>query len=50
MLDKINAVLEKIAIAEGYALILDTVNCNIAYGKKELDITDKVLEELEKTK
>ena len=49
LLDKINAVLEKIAIAEGYALILDTVNGNIAYGKKELDITDKVLEELEKT-
>ncbi len=49
LLDKINAVLEKIAIAEGYALILDTVNGNIAYGKKDLEITDKVLEELEKT-
>ncbi len=49
LLDKINAVLEKIAIAEGYALILDTVNGNIAYGKKDLDITEKVLEELEKT-
>ncbi len=49
LLDKINAVLEKIAIAEGYALILDTVNGNIAYGKKDLDITDKVLEELDKT-
>jgi outer membrane protein len=49
LLDKINAVLEKVAIAEGYALILDTVNGNIAYGKKELDITDRVLEELEKT-
>jgi outer membrane protein len=49
LLDKINAVLEKVAIAEGYALILDTVNGNIAYGKKEFDITDKILEELEKT-
>ena len=49
LLDKINAVLEKIAIAEGYALVLDTVNGNIAYGKKDLDITEKVLEELEKT-
>lgn len=49
LLDKINAVLEKLAIAEGYALILDTVNGNIAYGKKDLDITEKVLEELEKT-
>jgi outer membrane protein len=49
LLDKINAVLEKIAIAEGYSLVLDTVNGNIAYGKKDLDITEKVLEELEKT-
>jgi outer membrane protein len=49
LLDKINTVLEKIAIAEGYNLILDTVNGNIAYGKKELDITQKVLDELEKT-
>ena len=49
LLDKINAVLEKIAIGEGYALVLDTVNGNIAYGKKDLDITEKVLEELEKT-
>ncbi len=49
LLDKINAVLEKLAISEGYALILDTVNGNIAYGKRDLDITERVLEELEKT-
>jgi outer membrane protein len=49
LLDKINAVLEKIAIAKGYNLILDTVNGNIAYGKKDLDITQDVLEELDKT-
>lgn len=48
LLDKINAVLEKLAIGEGYSLILDTVNGNIAYGKKDLDITEKVLEELDK--
>ncbi len=49
LLDKINTVLEKVALAEGYDLILDSVNGNIAYAKKEMDITDKVLEELEKT-
>jgi outer membrane protein len=49
LLDKINAALERLAIAEGYALILDTMNGNIAYGRKDLDITEKVLEELEKT-
>lgn len=49
LLDKINTVLEKLALQEGYAMILDSVNGNIAYAKKELDITDRVLEELEKT-
>jgi outer membrane protein len=49
LLDKINAALEKVALAEGYDLILDTVNGNVAYGRKELDITDRVLEELEGT-
>lgn len=49
LLDKINTVLEKVALREGYDLILDSVNGNIAYAKKEMDITDKVLEELEKT-
>lgn len=49
LFDKINAVLEKIALQEGYALILDSVNGNLAYARKELDITSRVLEELEKT-
>jgi outer membrane protein len=48
LLEKINTVLERIANQEGYAMILDAVNGNIAFGKKDLDITDKVLEELEK--
>ncbi len=47
LLEKINAALEKVALAEGYDLILDTVNGNVAYGRKELEITDRVLEELE---
>ena len=49
LLDKINLVLEKLALSEGYALILDSVNGNIAYSKKEHEITERVLEELEKT-
>lgn len=47
LLEKINTALEKVALEEGYDLILDTVNGNVAYGRKELDITDRVLEELE---
>lgn len=49
LLEKINLVLEQLALDNGYDLILDAVNGNIAYGKKELDITDRVLEELDKS-
>lgn len=48
ILDKINQVLEKIATEENFVMILDSVNANIAYAKKNLDLTDLVLEELRK--
>lgn len=48
ILDKINLVLEKIATEENFIMIFDSVNGNIAYAKKSLDLTDIVLEELKK--
>ena len=48
ILDKINAVLEKVAIENNYDYIFDAVEGNIAYAKKDLDLTDLVLEELNK--
>lgn len=48
ILDKINKVLEKIALENNFDIIFDSVNGNIAYAKEALDLTDKVLEELEK--
>jgi outer membrane protein len=48
ILDKINLVLEKIATEENFMMIFDSVNGNIAYAKKSLDLTDLVLEELGK--
>ena len=48
ILDKINLVLEKIATDEDIIMIFDSVNGNIAYAKKNLDLTDLVLEELDK--
>jgi outer membrane protein len=48
ILDKINQVLEKIATEENFIMIFDSVNGNIAYAKKTLDLTDLVLEELKK--
>lgn len=46
ILEKINQVLEKIAVEENYVMIFDSVNGNIAYAKTGLDLTDLVLEEL----
>jgi outer membrane protein len=48
LLDKITSVLEKIAQEKNYDYVFDAVNGNIAYAKKSLDITDQVLEELQK--
>lgn len=48
ILDKINLVLEKIATEENFIMIFDSVNGNIAYARKSLDLTDLVLEELRK--
>ena len=46
--DKIMLVLEKIAREDNYDFIFDSVEGNIAYADRKLDLTDKVLEELSK--
>jgi len=47
--EKINAVIKKIGDEEKFDYIFDTVNGNILYASEEQpDITDKVLEELNK--
>lgn len=46
--DKVMLVLEKIARDGNYTFIFDSVGGNIAYADKKLDLTDKVLEELNK--
>ena len=49
VLEKINAVIKKIGDAEKYDYIFDTVAGNILYaGDEQQDLTDKVLEELNK--
>jgi len=44
--DKINVILEKIGTEENYDLILDAVEGGIAYAPKKMDLTDRVIEEL----
>ncbi|MGB2697526.1 MAG: OmpH family outer membrane protein [Candidatus Zixiibacteriota bacterium] len=48
IIDKINQVLEKVAIENNFAMVFDSVGGNLAYANKALDLTDKVLEELKK--
>ncbi len=46
--DKIMRIIERIAIEHNYDIIFDAGSTSIAYAKKDLDITDLVLDELSK--
>lgn len=46
--EKIQKVIDTIAADEGYDIIFDAVGTNIAYADQRLDITDLVLEQLQK--
>ncbi len=49
IVDKINRILEQMAENDGYTLVFDISNANIVYADKAFDLTDRVLEELNKT-
>ena len=48
LIDKINTVIRLIALKENYAYVLDSTAGTVLYAKDELDITNKVLAELNK--
>jgi outer membrane protein len=48
IVEKINAVIAKLAEDESYTIIFDAAQGNIIYAKKTLDLTDRVMEELNK--
>jgi outer membrane protein len=48
IVDKINRILEQMAENEGYTLVFDIANANIVYADKAFDLTERVLEELNK--
>lgn len=50
IIEKIKRVIEKIGKAEKYDYIFDTVAGNILYAEPALDLTDKVLYELKRSK
>jgi len=48
IVEKINAVIARLAEADGYTVIFDAAQGNIVYAKKALDLTERVMQELEK--
>jgi outer membrane protein len=48
IVERINKILETLSATDGYSIVFDVANANIVYAKKELDLTDRVLEELNK--
>jgi outer membrane protein len=46
--EKIQKVIDQIALEDGFDIVLDAVGTSIAYASPELDITDRVLTELNK--
>lgn len=48
IMEKVRAVVDKLAEEQGYSLIFDAADGNIVYGDRTLDLTDQVLSELNK--
>jgi outer membrane protein len=46
IVDRINRILEKMSEEEGFSMVFDIANANIVYAKKEFDLTERVLQEL----
>ena len=46
IVDRINRILEKMSEEEGFSMVFDIANANIVYAKKEFDLTERVLEQL----
>jgi Skp family chaperone for outer membrane proteins len=46
IVDKINRIIEAIAVEQSYTMVFDVANANIVYADKKLDLTDLVLTRL----
>lgn len=46
IVDKINRIIETLAIEENYTMVFDVANANIVYADKKFDLTDLVLTRL----
>lgn len=50
IIDKINGVINQVGEDDGYDFIFDTVAGNLVFAKDKFDLTNRILEELEKEK
>lgn len=48
IIDKINVILRKIGKEEGYDFVFDAAEGNVVFARPEFDLTDRVIEELNK--
>jgi Skp family chaperone for outer membrane proteins len=49
ILNKLKTIIEKVAIENNYSIVFDASAGSILYAKPSLDITDLILNEMEKT-
>lgn len=49
IMDKLNTILENIAVDNNYSMILDAASGAVGYAKNKLDITEDIIDEMEKT-
>lgn len=49
IMDKLNTILENIAVDNNYSMILDASSGAVGYAKNKLDITEDIIDEMEKT-
>jgi len=49
ILNKLKTVIEKVSVENNYSIVLDASAGSVLYAKPNLDITDTILDEMEKT-
>ncbi len=49
ILNKLKTVIEKVSVENNYSIVLDASAGSVLYAKPNLDITDAILDEMEKT-
>ncbi len=49
IMEKLNTILETIAVDNNYSMILDSASGAVGYAKSKFDITDDIIDEMEKT-